>query len=210
MKQYKSLHGKQMKITKVILIVLSVILAVGGIGYAYVKYGRQFFSHDSIEQIEPSDEEVLAVEVKDKKPEMLVHVAGAVVSPGVVELEEGARIKDAIDAAGGLLEKADIRTINLAAEVTDGTKVYIPKFGEELTTDSSGSDTQSSTSSDGKVNINTASKEELMKLPGVGASTADAIITERKKGKFKSIQDLKRISGIGDKKFEKLEPHIRV
>ncbi len=209
MKQYKATHGKQLKILKIILIVAVVIAGIGAVGFIYARYGRQFITPNVSEELQPAEEEIIAIEVKDKKPEVLVHVAGAVAEPGVVELEEGARIKDAIDAAGGLLDKADIRTINLAAEVADGSKVYIPKLGEEISAGISSNDSGSQ-SSDGKVNINTASKEELMKLPGVGASTADAIIAERKKGKFKSIQDLKRISGIGDKKFEKLEPHIRV
>ncbi len=207
MKQYKALHGKQLKILK---LIIGAILVVGAIGYIYFHNVKQPFSSNVAEEIQTSNEEIVPIEVKDKKLELLVHVAGAVGTPGVVELEEGARIKDAIEAAGGLLDTADIRTINLAAEVADGSKVYIPKIGEEVSVGSSSSNTSNTQSLDGKVNVNTASREELMKLPGVGSSTADAIIAERKKGKFKSIQDLKRISGIGDKKFEKLEPHIRV
>ncbi len=197
-----------MKFAKIILVVLIAIFGIGG--YLYSKYINESAMSDNPEEIKTVDEDILSVEVKDKKPQVLVHVAGAVDKPGLVELEEGARVKDAIDAAGGLLEKADIKTINLAAEVADGSKVYIPKLGEENAQNISSTSGQDSTTSDGKVNINTASKEELMKLPGVGASTADSIIAERKKGKFKSIQDLKRISGIGEKKFEKLQPHIRV
>ncbi len=208
MKQYTTTHKKQTKLAKIILVVLIAIFGIGG--YLYSKYTNESTMSDIPEEIKTADEDILSVEVKDKKPQVLIHVAGAVDKPGLVELEEGARVKDAIDAAGGLLEKADIKTINLAAEVADGSKVYIPKLGEENAQNVSSSSGQDSTTSDGKVNINTAAKEELMKLPGVGASTADSIIAERKKGKFKSIQDLKRISGIGEKKFEKLQPHIRV
>ncbi len=209
MKQYKAIHDKQSKIFRYIIWFLIVLAIVGGCAYAYAKYKSNIPSEQIADQIESPDAQSDLVEVKDNKPQVMVHVAGSVTKPDVVVLEEGARVKDAIEAAGGLLEQADIRSINLAAEVTDGSKIYIPKLGEQDSLETN-TTKQESSKADSKVNINTASKDELMKLPGVGESTAEAILEERKKGKFKSIQDLKRISGIGDKKFEKLQSHIRV
>ncbi len=210
MKDYKSTHSKQMKLFRTVGIIVLALVLLAGLGYVYAKYGRQFFQPETPEVIEPLEEEVKPeVEVPDTKPVVLVHIDGAVQKPGVVELKEGDRVKDAVEAAGGLQEKADVHAINLAAEVVDGSKIYIPKVGEtQVPVEASTG--QGAASSDGKVNINTATKDELMKLPGVGSSTAESILEERKKGKFKSIQDLKRISGIGEKKFEKLKDHIRV
>lgn len=149
---------------------------------------------------------------------LTVHVDGAVASPGVYVVEgELPRVNDAIVAAGGLAEGADTTGLNLAAVVADGDKVHVPLEGEgQLTAPpepagSSKASAQGGTKSSGLVNINKASVEELDALPGVGQSTAQAIVDDRDaNGAFASIEDLMRVSGIGEKKFEKLKGKICV
>lgn len=148
---------------------------------------------------------------------------GQVLNPGVISLDEGARIIDAINKAGGLTSEADLSKINLAYILEDAQKVYIPSVNdkEEREYISKGSgDTEivtSSGSSENKkeeklmVNINTANTIELSKLPGIGNSTALKIIHYRNEnGNFNTIEDLKNVSGIGDSKFNKIKDNICV
>ena len=133
---------------------------------------------------------------------VVVHVDGAVVSPGVYELPAGSRAGDAVAAAGGLAEGADTTAINLAAVLADGEKVYVPLEGEAVTSSQEGSLEGGAA----PVNLNTATAEELDGLPGIGEATAQAIIEDREaNGPFLSPEDLMRVSGIGEKKFERLE-----
>lgn len=151
-----------------------------------------------------------ASETAEEEPQeepvtLVVHVDGMVGTPGVYELTEGARVSDAVTAAGGLAEGADTSSLNLAAPLADGEKVYVPAEGEEATTSSEGA------SSGGLVNLNNASVEQLDELPGVGEATAHAIIEDREaNGPFTTPEDLMRVSGIGEKKFAKLEGMICV
>ena len=147
---------------------------------------------------------------------VVVDVSGAVVQPGVVELPEGARVNDAIEAAGGLAADADASTINRAEKLTDGVKVYVPRVGEEVPAVSGGAAGGADAGSAGTgatalVNINSAGIDELDTLPGVGPSTAQAILDDRtQNGPFASVEDIMRVSGIGEKKFEKLKDLICV
>lgn len=143
-----------------------------------------------------------------------VHVDGAVAVPGVYCIPEGARVNDAVTAAGGLAEGADTSTVNLASVVADGSKVHIPT-SEELQASAAGDSGDGSqkvlATGNGLVNINTATSEELQTLSGVGEATAAAIIEERESnGLFSSPEDLMRVSGIGEKKFAKIREHICV
>lgn len=149
-------------------------------------------------------------------PSIFVHVDGAVVAPGVYELT-GAhpRVNDAVIAAGGLVEDADTSALNLAAVLSDGEKIHVPRQGEAVATEQTSSGAASrpdaSPSSSGVININTATTEELDSLPGVGPSTAAAIVEDRERnGPFASPEDLMRVSGIGEGKFSKLKDQIRV
>lgn len=147
----------------------------------------------------------------DEIETVVVDVGGAVIEPGVVELDAGSRVADAIEAAGGLATDADCTTLNQAQLLQDGQKVYVPKEGE---IDASGALVDSSTQEAGQVatalvNINTATLEELDALPGVGPATAQAIIDDREaNGPFASVEDIMRVSGIGEKKYEKLKGSI--
>lgn len=137
---------------------------------------------------------------------LIVHVDGAVNNPGVFQLRSDERVSDAVAAAGGLLNEADTKQVNLASKLEDGSKIYIPLKGESFKE----SESQSPQSSNGKININSASLDELCSIPGIGPKTAQAIIQTRAQEKFSSIEDLMRVDGIGNKKFEKLKEHICV
>ena len=155
---------------------------------------------------------------------IIVDVSGAVVNPCVAELPDGSRVYEAVEKAGGFTPEAETNVINQAEILTDGQKVYIPTKKEVAgeTVNKNTQTTQNSTSSyapvystgsgqSGKININTADSTGLQELTGVGPSTAEKIINYRNEnGKFKTIEDLKNVSGIGDKTFEKLKDKITV
>ena len=149
--------------------------------------------------------------------EVYVDVDGAVASPGVYRLKEGARVSQAIDAAGGLTAEADVAGLNRASKVTDGQKIYVPTVGEQQAAavtggaDSGASPASGAGASSGLVNINTASAAELQTLSGIGPSMAQSIIDERtQNGVFASVDDLMRVSGIGEKKLAKIKDCICV
>lgn len=141
-------------------------------------------------------------------PVVYVEVKGAVKNPGVYELSAGDRVLNAIEMAGGYLVSSNSRYINHAERVKDEMVIYIPEEGEEV------EETQLSTSSTSQsslVNINNADATSLSTLPGIGAAKAEAIISYREQsGGFKEKQDLMKVTGIGQKTYEKLEPLITV
>ncbi|MEJ8547481.1 helix-hairpin-helix domain-containing protein [Brevibacillus borstelensis] len=161
-------------------------------------------------------------------PLLYVDVKGKVRNPGLYALEPGSRVADAIEKAGGSLPEADVERINLAESLTDGSAILIPSKGtasacaeQDIASavTSSIPSPASAPASGGKapsaavkgVNINTASLEELMTLPGVGESRAKAIMEYRaKKGGFRSPDELKQISGIGAKIYERMKDQIRI
>lgn len=143
----------------------------------------------------------------------LVDVKGAVKNPGVYEVTLDERVIDVIDKAGGLKEGADETKINFAGRVTDEMVLYIPLIGEEGENMivSAGPGSTSTSQGDGKININKATSDELQNLPGIGPSKAEAIIAYREdSGLFQTIEDLKLVTGIGDKTFERLQDQIIV
>ncbi len=143
---------------------------------------------------------------------VVVHVSGAVQRPGVYELREGMRVIDAIEMAGGGTEKSDIHQLNLAETLYDGQKIYVPVKGEEMGYVGSGSGGKSSAgSTTRKLNLNTASIEELEDLPGIGPTLATRIVEYREKhGPFRKVEQLMNVSGIGIKKFESLKDKVRI
>ena len=161
-------------------------------------------------------------EIKDI---IVVHITGEVKKEGVIYLEKGARIIDAIKKAGGETKEADLSQVNLAYELQDGQKIYIPNKNEKVsqyiistngeTIDSNGANTgngSTSSSEEGKkVNINTATQDELDGLPGIGPALAQRIIDFREEnGNFKSIEDIQNVKGIGDSKFDEIKDKIVV
>ena len=149
--------------------------------------------------------------------EVVVYVCGAVRSPGVIHLPQGGRVADALELAGGATGKAELAAVNLAARVTDGQQIVVP---ERAAAGGGGSVTVAATGTGGSatggtatalVNINTASLSELDTLQGVGPSTAQKIIDYRTaNGGFRTIDDLKNVSGIGDARFAALKDAITV
>lgn len=147
---------------------------------------------------------------------VIVDVKGAVKAPGVYEADGEDRVIDLINKAGGLQENADETQINFAMRVEDEMVIYVPKIGEMEEgavqgKPAGGFISAGQAKDDGKVNLNTANETELQTLPGIGPAKASAIIEYREtNGPFKVIEDLKSISGIGDKTFEKLKDSIKV
>lgn len=159
-------------------------------------------------------ESLIAVQGEERESEdasetemMIIDVEGAVLYPGIVKLEEGSRVYEAVEEAGGLLDDADTKYVNLAQEVKDGSIVYIPFRGEE---ESAGKE-DTGIQGGGKININTAGISELMELPGIGEAYAQAIIDYREKeGAFVNPEDLMQVSGIGEAKYRKIQDYICV
>lgn len=204
-----------------------------------VEFQENVINSTSIEEKEGDNlNEENSIKIKEitnlsGKKKIIIHISGEVISPGVISLEEGARIVDAINMADGVTEEADLSKVNLAYVLEDAQKIYIPNINEKEekeiieNMDSSvvisGSGKFSENDSGGensgnklkdenvKVNINTANVKELQKLSGIGESIALRIVTYRKEnGKFNSIEELKNVSGIGENKFNKIKNNIFV
>jgi len=168
-----------------------------------------------------SDNAVGSISVKEtsgKTKTLFVYVCGEVSRPGVYELPENSRVYQALDAAGGMTETADRKTINQAELLSDGQQITVysveetsaPGFSGTAAGTPSGTQ-QSGGGNSGKININTAGKEELMKLSGIGESRAEDIIRYREEhGKFSSAEDIQNVSGIGEKSFQKIKDQIEV
>jgi competence protein ComEA len=140
---------------------------------------------------------------------VFVYICGAVTNPGVYEMDSGSRICDVLDQAGGFSEDASTTYLNLAEFVSDGQKVYVPTQ-EELTVELFAEEDAAEAGS-GKININTASKEVLVTLPGIGESKADSIIAYRTEhGGFSSVEEIMEIPGIKEAVFSKIKELITV
>lgn len=184
---------------------------------------EDLFVLQSMEQI--TAERLVSEEIEtleEEKPQegispilYIIDVKGAVQRPGVYTVTQGGRVVDAITAAGGLLDEATTRHVNLAAPLQDGMAIYIPFHGEEgvdsvLSWNQAGQPTLTGESKE-LININTASKVELMRLPGIGESKAQTIIQFREEhGRFQSVDDLLQVSGIGAKTLAKFRDQITV
>lgn len=156
-------------------------------------------------------------EIDEQEPrEIVVDVKGAVKTPGVYQMKPNSRIVDAIEKAGGLIETAEQNAVNLAQIVEDQMVIYVPEIGEEgvdiiLENVTTVSENTTQNKESNLININNAEKSELMLLNGIGESKADNIITYRnEKGLFKSIEEIKNVSGIGEATFEKIKESITV
>lgn len=135
---------------------------------------------------------------------LVVYVSGAVVAPDVYRLTPGARVVDALQAAGGLAELADVSGINLAAQVRDGEHIRVPYAGEVMA--------QAATSDQsGLINLNRASAAELEELPGIGATLAARIVERREtKGPYRRVEELREVTGIGEKLFNQIAPLVTI
>jgi competence protein ComEA len=148
-----------------------------------------------------------------KGQRVTVHVAGAVATPGVYELDGSARVIDAVEAAGGGLPDADLNRLNLAAKVADGQRVLVQRVGEAAprAPGAPGGSEGGSADPSGLVNVNTATPAELETLPGIGPTLAEAIIAEReRRGGFRSVNELRDVRGIGEKRFADLKDKVTI
>ncbi|MDQ1521521.1 MAG: competence protein ComEA [Actinomycetota bacterium] len=147
---------------------------------------------------------------------VVVHVAGAVKQPGVVTLAGGSRVVDALEAAGGARANADLDRLNLAAKLTDGERVAVPVKGQpapalEAGASGGAASGDAAPTASGPVNLNSATAQQLETLPGIGPTLAQAIIAERdRSGGFHSVEDLRRVHGIGDGRFAQVRALVTV
>lgn len=207
---------------KVILIIL-IALICGIIAYAVMSNNSEYEEQDILEQniIENKIENKIEDNIENEKRKIVIHITGQVKNPGLVYLDEGARIADAIKEAGGSTKDAALDKVNLAYVLEDGQKIYIPNKNEKISeiqyiiTDSGENvlkDTGKESNVKGgikKVNINSANQEELETLPGVGPALAGRIIEYRNSnGKFEKVEDVQNVKGIGDSKFTNIKEHI--
>lgn len=182
-----------------IFIGIAAVVAIAVIGLYFYKESKNSYTNEDEFAIVTENEEI-----PEEEEEITIHIIGEVKYPGIVILKTGQRIIDAIDAAGGETEEADLNKINLAQLLSDGDKIYVPSINDNEIEEYKDTTSRSST-----VNINTATLEELTSLPGIGELTAQRIIDYRKQnGKFKTIDDLKNVSGIGESKFNNLKEKI--
>ena len=215
---------------KIILVaVICIILIIGGIWYfAQSNLTKEdvFFEND----FEDTNKNVSNIDMKlneitEEKVKIVVDISGQVVLPGVITLDEGSRLIDAINLAGGATKDANLSKVNLAYILSDAQKIYIPSVNDKedteyiseesgngvVTSESTKKSSSKSKSENLMININTANEEELQKLPGIGSSIASKIITYRKEnGKFNTIEDIKNVSGIGESKFNNIKNNIYV
>ena len=158
--------------------------------------------------VEEENEEVSKEMIVENKKKLVVEIKGQVNNPNIYYLEDGSIINDLINEAGGLTNKASINNINRAELLTDHACILIPSIDEETSNEMISS--SNSIKSD-KININTATAEELDKLPGVGPAKAEDIISYRESnGRFKTIEELKNVKGIGESSFEKIKEKITI
>lgn len=214
------------KKNKILLIVIVAIVAISS--YYFIFDRKEEWLNNQEQNLEIKEEIKTNDQIEnnsneqqlEKNENIIVHVSGAVNKEGIVELKNNSRIIDAIDKAGGLKDEADITNINLAYIIEDGMKIHIPSKEEKESTIIVESNIDSGTveqsneiksNNNKKININTATKTDLETLPGIGESTALKIIEYRKeKGKFKLIEDIKQVNGIGENKFNKIKELITV
>lgn len=208
--------GARLPVVIGITAVAICVLVAGGVGLASVVAPDSAFT---VEKADASDgESGQADPVQSESASLFVHVGGSVADPGLYELDGDARVQQAIDAAGGFAEDAAIDALNLARQVQDGEQIIVPSMrqatdsGTLVPADSGASAVSSGGAvANGKVDINTATVDQLQQLNGVGPALAQRIIADRQaNGSFKTVEDLKRVSGIGDKKFASLADSICV
>lgn len=204
----------------VIIIIIGVLFFIVVGGYLYNVYSGGN-DENFIEEVE---EDYQQNSVKSEN--IVVHIAGEVNNPGIIRANNGSRVADIVEEAGGFTSDADISNVNLAYLVQDGQKITIPSIQDSEEENEDNKTLSSIISDDGggiientkeednlseSININKATQTELEQLPGIGPSTALKIIEYRKtNGKFKSIEDIKNVSGIGEAKYEKIKDYITV
>lgn len=196
------------KLIIAVIIVIALIIIFFNFFYKENDEGVQDFSNMNDIVVKNTKEE--------KKTNIIIHISGEVKHNGIIQIDEGSRIADVIEKAGGLTENADLSRVNLAYEVKDAQKIYIPSVEDEVI-QSVVQDNGDGIIIDGnyqldiglKININSATVSELASLDGIGVSLAKRIVDYRNEnGRFTSIDELKNVSGIGDSKYNQIKDKI--
>ena len=208
--------NSQKSVIKIIVIIIIIIIAI----YNYYISKKQQDNYENFETVENTFLQANNSITKEEIEKIKIYITGQVKTNGTIELDAGSRIEDAIILAGGTTNIADLSKINLAYKLEDGQKVYIPSIYEntisEVISTENGENIieepyNSGSTLNKKININTATEEKLCSIPGIGESTAKKIISYRNEnGNFSSIEDLKNVSGIGNKKFEKIKKFVDI
>lgn len=175
---------------------VSAALGIAVVGVALAAWGVVWNGRtDTVEVVSEESSGDTAVVAQAPAP-VVIHVSGAVASPGLVTLEEGARVIDAVDAAGGATAQSAVHQLNLARPVIDGERIVVPREGEEV----------SAGSSDGPISLSRSDATQLQELPGVGPAIAERIIAWREEnGPFRVLEDVLAVSGIGEATLERLQ-----
>lgn len=222
----KCVNRKKAVFTAVLIVIIFYrVVFAGGNG---VFERREKVVPSNVETVQSTDENSGVkknnenpLEKKDEVKNITVYISGAVANPGVISIESDKRLDDAIKKVGGLSKDADVERINLAMNIEDSQHYIIPAKGDNtqpqgnqqapVQAENAALPSGGGTGGNGKVNINSADQTQLETIPGVGPSTAKKIIDYREKeGKFSAVEDIKNVSGIGDKKFENMKDSIDV
>ena len=227
------MNSLELQHRKIIIILVAVILAGGAYWMLKHFHPTLFLGEPDLvvepETARPPTASPPTPSTPTPKPEIAIHVTGAVRSPGVYYLSTDARVHEAIEKAGGKTDRADLHSLNLAAKVRDGEQIYVPEIREvpdagqatpvssaakDFTSPSSAASPQPpvkrSASSDGsRININTATSQELQTIRGIGPTMARRIIEYRQtSGGFSTVDDLTNVKGIGEKTLEKIRDSV--
>lgn len=206
----KILDNKKITIIIAVIVIISVSLVI-------ILCKKEDNSTEIIDSF-TEEEKANVQEVPQETKKLVIHITGCVQNIGIVEVAEGSRIVDVIEKAGGITNEADISKVNLAYIVKDAQKIYIPSIYDveitEYISTENGENVIVDDNIGGKksmININTSTQTELEQLPGIGPSTALKIINYREEnGKFKSIEDIKNVQGIGDSKYNNIKDMIEI
>lgn len=198
---------------QIILLGIVVLILLGCTACkstSYLEKQSDLSSEDTSEDTTDSADTSEETEKKtEKKTEIYVQISGAVADPGVYTFPADSRVYELIEAAGGLLPEAYDVSLNQAERLSDGQKIHV--YTKEEAAEGLAPTEESSSTSDGKVNINTASTEELTSLKGIGQTRAESIVAYRQEhGAFAAVEDLKAVSGIGDATYQKIADAITV
>ena len=203
---------EKIRIFKSVLLGTLIVVCICGCGRSTAKY----VVADEVQVVETESETAEseeATETNEREILLYIYVCGEVKSPGVYTLPEGSRVCDAFSMAGGFTEDAAIDYWNQARLLKDGEMIYVPTIEEAMEREGDvASDAEiSQEDTTGKININTASKTQLMTIPGIGEAKASAIIKYREEnGLFSSIEDVKKVEGIKDGVFTKMKEYILI